>query len=147
MASSPEPLDHEPVVGHTPILAATYPAVPGSVAPARAGAVRALRSLGGVDELVVEHVALAVSEACTNVVLHAYREGQAGELELRAWVDGDALRVCVTDRGVGLRPRLDSPGMGVGLQVISSVARQVVIAPNGPGTTLTMTFALGRRPI
>ncbi|NUT56268.1 MAG: ATP-binding protein, partial [Thermoleophilia bacterium] len=61
-------------------------------------------------------VALAVTEALTNVVMHAY-VGRAGPGPMRilaAQMD-HSLQVEVEDDGIGLGPRPDSPGAGLGL--------------------------------
>ena len=50
-----------------------YPATADSVPVARKAAASWVRELG-VNESVARAVALAVTEACSNVVLHAYRE-------------------------------------------------------------------------
>jgi len=84
----------------------------------------------------------AVSEACSNVVLHAYR-GAPGPLAVQLdVVDGD-VEVTVRDRGSGIR-HVASPSedrMGVGLAVISALAdrAEFVTAPEG-GTEVRMSF-------
>jgi anti-sigma regulatory factor (Ser/Thr protein kinase) len=61
-------------------------------------------------------VALAVIEACANVVVHAYVDADTvGPLELRAHVRGGELIVQVSDEGRGMQPHLDGPGLGMGL--------------------------------
>ena len=63
-------------------------------------------------------VALCVSEAVTNAVVHAFRdrEGRSGTIRVLAeCTDGRMLRVSVEDDGVGVSPRSDSPGLGLGL--------------------------------
>ena len=61
-------------------------------------------------------IALCVTEAMTNVVVHAYRNHvPPGRIELEAELDGDSLCVRVRDHGDGLKPRLYSPGLGLGL--------------------------------
>jgi anti-sigma regulatory factor (Ser/Thr protein kinase) len=89
-------------------------------------------------------LALAVSEAVTNVVLHAYR-GRAtpGAMDLTLEAHEDGIHVAVRDFGLGLVPRDDSPGLGLGLGVIGRMADRVEIsAPRGGGTELRMIFAL-----
>lgn len=88
---------------------------------------------------------LAVSEAVTNAVLHAYIDAPApGEIEVvavRHPDDGLEVRVC--DDGRGMKPRPDSPGMGVGLPLVATLAEHFEIeARSGGGTRLRMTFAV-----
>lgn len=92
------------------------------------------------DERMAE-ITLAVTEACSNVVVHAYR-GEPGDLEVIV-EDGpdDGVTVRVRDQGGGLAPRPDSPGLGVGLPVIHAIADSVEITkPDGGGTELRMYF-------
>jgi len=78
----------------------------------------------------------------TNVVVHAYRHHKrAGGIELEAELDGDSLSVRVRDHGEGLKPRLDSPGLGLGLPLIAQMStRSEITSPAGGGTEITMHF-------
>jgi serine/threonine-protein kinase RsbW/stage II sporulation protein AB (anti-sigma F factor) len=95
----------------------------------------------GMDADGVDAVRLAVSEAATNAVVHAYPDG-SGDLLVRASVAGDELRVVVRDTGVGLAPRPDSPGLGLGMPLIASVTSRFQVVSNESGTELHMTFSL-----
>jgi serine/threonine-protein kinase RsbW len=93
----------------------------------------------------LDAIALAVSEATTNVVVHAYRrQPAAGTFSLGLELDDETLLIDVRDDGVGMRPRVDSPGLGLGLPIIASVTDAFAVAPseNG-GTWLSMRFDLG----
>ena len=100
----------------------------------------------GVPRRTVDAVALAASEAATNVVVHAYREaGAPGQIEIAAALAADELWVIVTDAGAGLRPRPDSPGLGLGLAIIAQIADGVdLVKPAAGGLELRMRFALNR---
>lgn len=93
-------------------------------------------------EDVVSNVALAVSEAITNAVLHGYADREVGFIEVEAQVQGPDLVITVTDDGGGMVPRPDSPGLGMGLPIIARLARTLdVRSPeSGNGTQLCMTF-------
>ena len=118
----------------------TAPAAPASIAQLR-NAVGAFASEAGLPQDKVADVKLAVSEALTNAVVHGYREGE-GELEVSARTRAARLEVKVQDRGVGVVPRPDSPGMGIGLPMIASLATESDIsARKGGGTVVTMFFA------
>lgn len=100
----------------------------------------------GIAPEQVQDVAIAVSEVVTNAVLHAFPPGGGepvdGSITVMATVNGDEVTVRVVDDGVGLRPRNDSPGAGLGLAIASSVAhRMVVERPERGGTEVRMTFA------
>ena len=86
-------------------------------------------------------VALAVTEAVTNAVLHAFIDREPGTIRVSAAAGPDELTVVVTDDGIGMRPRPDSPGLGLGLPTIGRLAALVDLrVPEGGGTELSMTF-------
>jgi serine/threonine-protein kinase RsbW/stage II sporulation protein AB (anti-sigma F factor) len=86
-------------------------------------------------------IQLAVSEAATNAVVHAYRETE-GRLHVRAHVDGLELIVIIGDTGSGIAPRADSPGLGLGLPLMASVTTRFQVVSQGAGTEVHMAFAL-----
>jgi anti-sigma regulatory factor (Ser/Thr protein kinase) len=90
-------------------------------------------------------IALAVSEALTNVVMHAYVGRPSGPMRIRAERLDGRLRVEVEDDGIGLRPRLDSPGAGLGLALIGTLTADLVLTSGreGHGTLVRMAFAIG----
>jgi serine/threonine-protein kinase RsbW/stage II sporulation protein AB (anti-sigma F factor) len=86
-------------------------------------------------------LALAVTEAMANVVLHAYRNSEPGEMRVVACDEPDRLVVVVRDYGEGMRPRPDSPGLGMGLPLISQMTDDLQIeAAQETGTLLRMHF-------
>jgi serine/threonine-protein kinase RsbW len=119
--------------------------------PARAENVAVVRhAFGGLGDAldVPDHaladVKLAVTEACTNVVVHAYPDGP-GPMAVSAGVNGDALTVVVADEGRGILPRPDSPGLGLGLPLIATLATSLELGTNDRDETeVRMTFALDR---
>jgi anti-sigma regulatory factor (Ser/Thr protein kinase) len=98
----------------------------------------------GVPSDLLGGIALAVSEACTNVVQHAYRQPpRAGAFSIAVTLERESLRVRVRDRGMGMRPRPDSPGLGLGLPIIASTSDAFSVTPSeGAGTELCMRFDL-----
>jgi anti-sigma regulatory factor (Ser/Thr protein kinase) len=124
----------------------TVPAVPENVAPLR-HAVVDLATRAGADDGVRTDLALAVGEACANVVVHAYPPGDVGPLIVEAAVVGSReIVVTVVDQGQGMVPRPDSPGRGLGLPLIANLSDRLEIqeGPDGVGTQLEMVFALRR---
>lgn len=115
--------------------------------PARAEAIAGVRH--AVMEFAEAHrapdahgIALAVTEAATNAVLHAYRDGPPGEVRIVICPEPDRFVVVVRDWGGGMAPRPDSPGLGLGLPVIARLADDFrVEAATGSGTLLRMHFA------
>jgi serine/threonine-protein kinase RsbW/stage II sporulation protein AB (anti-sigma F factor) len=99
----------------------------------------------GVSPETLDAIAVCVSEAVTNVVMHAYRDrSEAGLVELTAYVDDDgSLWIHVRDQGHGLAPRPDSSGLGIGLPIISQMATAMAVrTPEEGGTEIVMEFEL-----
>jgi len=96
---------------------------------------------------VIEDMRLAITEACTNVVRHAYDGVAPGPLEIVIRPEGEIIDVLVTDRGRGIGPSPDTAGPGLGLPLIAALADRLEIqhAPHA-GSRLAMTFACGPRP-
>ena len=118
--------------------------------PARAENVAIVRhALGALGEVLevdaqtLSDIRLAVTEACTNVVVHAYPDGREGPLEVLATLAGEELTVVVRDEGEGITPRRDSPGLGLGLPLIASLAEKVQLGHDArQRTEVRMTFSL-----
>jgi len=99
--------------------------------------------MNGADPGALADVLLAVSEVVTNCVVHAYRGRPGGTVDLEARRTGDRLLLSVTDDGTGMAPRVDSPGLGLGLPLVGRVAQRVDIrAQAGGGTVVSMSFEL-----
>src|SRR2546430_10361161 len=85
----------------------------------------------------------AVTEACNNVVLHAY-EGQEGPLEVNLRASSEALEVVVRDQGIGIRPRIrpaEDAALGIGLPLIQALVHSVEFSDfDGRGTEVRMRF-------
>lgn len=112
-----------------------------SVTKARRAAAEVARSVGASET----DVKIAVSEAVGNAVLHAYRDGAPGTITLSAQRDADRLIITVADDGDGMRPHLDSPGLGLGISLITKVTGEVRFDSSERGTTVSMCFDLPPR--
>ncbi len=114
-----------------------------SVPAIRQSVVGLARRSGASEDRCVE-VSIAVSEAAANAVVHAYIEtAEPGTIRVTAAVLDGELRVTIADRGRGMLPRTDSPGLGLGLPLISDLATSLEIADGeAGGTVLHMHFAL-----
>jgi serine/threonine-protein kinase RsbW/stage II sporulation protein AB (anti-sigma F factor) len=127
-------------------LDAVYPAQPTRVAEIRRD-VANIAAIFGADETALLRITLAVSEAATNAILHAYR-GDAVEGDVRVLVShaDEFLDVSIRDAGVGMSPRHDSPGLGLGLGLMAHEAYQCEIksSPTG-GTEIVLRFELAAR--
>jgi len=93
------------------------------------------------DERTLAAISLCVSEAVSNVVVHAYRGGTPGPAIVSGWIDDGAVWIGVRDHGLGLLPRLDSPGLGMGLALITQTADAAAVrTPADGGTEVRMRF-------
>jgi serine/threonine-protein kinase RsbW len=98
----------------------------------------------GVDAIDLNDIRTAVTEACNNVVLHAY-EGGEGPLQLELYVSGETVEVVVRDHGTGIKPHIRSDeeaALGIGLSIIQALAPRVEFKDvDGGGTEVRMEFA------
>lgn len=96
----------------------------------------------GVSGLQLDAVRLAVSEAITNVVLHAYQD-EPGLIHLTARVVGAELWVLVADDGRGCNASPLRPGLGWGLAFITDATDEFALAERAEGgTEARMVFKL-----
>jgi anti-sigma regulatory factor (Ser/Thr protein kinase) len=93
----------------------------------------------GMDAEGIADVRLAVTEAATNAVVHAYAEAD-GDLRVTAAMREGELAIVIGDTGPGLVEGRDSPGLGAGLSVIATVAERLNIVSHPGGTEIHMTF-------
>lgn len=115
--------------------------------PARAENIALVRHvIGALTESLalpaktIEDIRLAVTEACTNVVRHAYRDHE-GPLEIVIEPTSDCLTVVVSDRGRGILPNPSSEGPGLGLPLIAALADALEIEHSPQkGSRLSMQF-------
>ncbi len=97
-----------------------------------------------IDPELLDDLKTAVSEACNNVVLHAYG-GDPGPMRVALLVDHERIRVTVEDDGVGVPGGMDDHGQGIGLSVIRALSDDVRLhaGPRG-GSRIEMDFAARR---
>ena len=88
-------------------------------------------------------ISLAATEACANAVTHAYPTGTTHHVSVAFQTDGrELLTVTVRDDGVGIQSANPSQTVGLGLQLIHSLADTVTITDTRPGTSVRMEFPL-----
>lgn len=140
--SAPGPARRDGDVGAADVRF-TLRAVPANVALVRQALAGLADSLG-VDPARAADMKIAVTEACTNAVVHAY-EHHEGSLEVTMGVEHDRLVLSVRDRGHGLRPlpsEGDGPPLGFGLALIASLSDEFGIAGGRHGTEVRIAFDL-----
>jgi serine/threonine-protein kinase RsbW len=100
----------------------------------------------GLDAIETNDLTTAVTEACNNVVLHAY-DGGEGPLEVDVFALLDGIAVVVRDHGRGIVPPMpdeqdEEARVGLGLPVIAALSRDVELKDReGGGAVVRMEFA------
>src|SRR5919202_1170716 len=116
-----------------PVVRLELPARPEGVGVVRQALVGVADGLA-LDGAVLADAKMAVTEACTNAVVHAY-DDELGVLEVEMLADEEALTVVVRDRGSGIQPRPNRAGstaLGLGLPLIAALSRAFDVR-GGPG--------------
>jgi serine/threonine-protein kinase RsbW len=127
------------------VVALTIPARPEYVALCRLALTGIARTRALSAELVAD-LKLALTEACSNSVRHAYEEGREGAVEIRYELSEDRMTVEVTDEGSGFDPdvieraqqELDEGGLGIAIIRAVTDDLEIGIRPEG-GSRLRFT--------
>jgi serine/threonine-protein kinase RsbW len=126
-----------------PEVLLTMPARPEGVAVVRQ-ALAGMADALDFEPSVLADMKMAVTEACTNVVVHAYDEN-AGVLEVEMLADEHGVTIVVRDHGAGIQPRparSEPPALGLGLPLIAALSDSFELRGSaGQGTEVRMTFA------
>ncbi len=120
------------------LVALTIPARAEYVALCRLALTGIARTRALTPDLVAD-LKLALTEACSNSVRHAYEEGREGVVEVRYDLRADRIAVEVADDGSGFDPEvieraeeeLDEGGLG--LAIIRAVTDELEIGPRPDG--------------
>ncbi|TML03281.1 MAG: ATP-binding protein [Actinobacteria bacterium] len=103
-------------------------------------ALTAIARVRPLSQETLSDLKLALTEACTNSVRHAYREGRAGTVEIVYQIEPDRLVVEVADDGRGFVPAELAGGGngdlsegGLGIAIIRAVADEVEIGERESG--------------
>jgi serine/threonine-protein kinase RsbW len=130
-----------------PDVRLTMPARPEGVAVVRQ-ALAGMADALDVEATVLADMKMAVSEACTNVVVHAYDDAD-GVLEVDMMAGENGLTIRVRDHGSGIQPHAsrsrDVPALGLGLPLIAALTDAFELyGTAGQGTEVRMTFNYAR---
>jgi serine/threonine-protein kinase RsbW len=98
------------------------------------------------DELLAD-LKLALTEAASNSVRHAYGENGDGVVEILYELHDDRLTIEVTDEGEGFEPPAEAAGEpetmsegGLGIAIIRAIADEVEFGPQKDGTGSRLRF-------
>jgi serine/threonine-protein kinase RsbW len=127
------------------VIALTIPARPEYIALGRL-ALTGLSRTRTLSAEVVADLKLALTEACSNSVRHAYDEGREGVVEIRYELHDDRIVIEVTDDGSGFDPEtleraeeeLDEGGLGIA--IIRALTDELEIGPR-PGGGSRLRFS------
>jgi serine/threonine-protein kinase RsbW len=122
---------HLSVIAVRAYLNDSHPAIPDAIGPLR-NAVADYARDAGIEGEQLDSVRLAVSEAVTNVVRHAYR-GEPGQVHLTVRMVENELWVLVADDGCGLGVATVDPGLGWGLAIITDACDEFTLAERAAG--------------
>jgi serine/threonine-protein kinase RsbW len=129
-------------VAQVRLTMAARPEGVGVVRQALAGVADAL----DIDASILADMKMAVTEAATNVVVHAY-DDQDGILDVEVHTAEEDLTIVVRDHGAGLHPHAPSreaPALGLGLPLIAALSDAFELRTEGRGTEVRMRFAYVR---
>lgn len=99
----------------------------------------------GAGRDVREAVAVAVSEALTHVLMHAWLDHEPGDVIVEARCEpARNLLVCISDDGRARVPRTDRPHLEIGLHLMGELADEVQISSPSErfGTRVLLRFSL-----
>jgi serine/threonine-protein kinase RsbW len=131
----------------------SLPAIAGYVSVARL-TVAGIASRMNFTVEDIEDIKVAVSEACTNVVLYAYKEVKEGLVDVTCTIYEDQLEMEIKDDGCGFDPKAvkdskvenedeEATNLGLGLAFIDSLMDECeVVSTIGSGTTVRMVKSL-----
>ena len=127
------------------VVALTIPAKAEYIVLSRL-ALSGLARARALEPALVADLKLALTEACSNVVRHAYKEQPAGEVEVRYELDEDKLSVEVVDEGIGFDPEAAAAAAGdeldegdLGISIIRAIVDELDIKSGDSGSSLRFT--------
>jgi anti-sigma regulatory factor (Ser/Thr protein kinase) len=133
---------NESLVATEQSLNQSYPAIAESVPRARNDVV-AFAVKRGASKPQLDAIRLAVSEAVSNAVVHAYDGKGAGDIHVTAEIAAEELWVLIADDGRGFQAPARNPGLGWGLPLIAHMSERLEIAERADGgTEIRMRFPL-----
>lgn len=127
------------------VVALTIPARAEYIVLCRLALTGIARTRALQDEVIAD-LKLALTEACSNSVRHAYEQGRDGIVEVSYRLVGDRIEVEVSDDGAGFDPavihraqqELDEGGLGIA--IIRAVTDELEIGPNPNGGGSRLRF-------
>jgi anti-sigma regulatory factor (Ser/Thr protein kinase) len=95
-----------------------------------------------VPAAIAGDIVLAVNEACTNSMEHAYPGADRGRIRVEAEIGGTDIHVRVVDSGLWKAPPTDPGTRGRGLPLIKALSDRGVLDGTPKGTTIELSFRM-----
>jgi anti-sigma regulatory factor (Ser/Thr protein kinase) len=133
--------DGPALAASVPFIAGTEDALPRAVTAIR-GRIVAFARDQGADDAMLHRIAVAVSEAVSNAVIHAYPRCTRGQVRYVADLEDGDLEIVIADDGVGIRADPAGDGIGLGLSVIATLSSDFAITARRRGLEVWMRFVL-----
>ena len=103
----------------------------------------------GLEQKVVSHVTLAVDEACTNIIEHAYNNSAIEKIRIKIKTTNNKFSIIITDKGHHFDPSLiEEPnieksqkmkkGGGLGMYLMKKIMDEVKYNAKGNGNELVL---------
>jgi serine/threonine-protein kinase RsbW len=127
------------------VVSLVIPAKAEYIALGRLALTGILRPLAVEAELVAD-VKLALTEACSNSIRHAYADGRTGAVEIRYELNDDRLAIEVSDEGGGFDPQALHAGApeldegGLGIAIIRALVDEFEVGERGDGHGSRLRF-------
>ena len=104
--------------------------------------VRAWLEARGIAESAAADILIAVGEATANVVRHAYRGQEAGDLEVRMTLEDALVDIEVSDKGRWIEPEKTGDQLGIGTELIRGVSEGMSVHSGVEGTQVSFRIKL-----
>ena len=134
-------------VGPSEFVHRIWPARRRQLAPIRAEVRRWLAPLALAGD-AEDDMVLAVSEAASNSVEHAYHPATAEDtVDVTFWTEPHALYVEIVDHGVWQTPSEQPTGRGRGIEIMQQLVAFVLIRHDSRGTRVLLRHPLSGDPL
>ena len=109
-------------------------------------ALTGLARAASLDDETLADLKLALSEACSNAVRHAYRDGRDGVVEIRYDLAPDRIAIEVSDDGSGFDldeasdEEVELSEGGLGIAIIRALSDEFEVGQRADGTGVRLRF-------
>lgn len=116
--------------------------------------IKASASAAGISNEEIGKIILAVDEACTNIIKHAYKYSPEGNIELKTEMKGKKFKITITDDGAHFNPeKIHDPDLveyhknkrvgGLGMFLMKKLmddVKYIILSDNRNQVTLIKNF-------